>query len=101
MHQLLSFNAARGRWSVATAVVDVSVLLENMVSMPHAAGGRLQQHHVGSPMILDLTGTIWREMQNYSIFSILEHVHKSEIEQKIPCKARKKQCFTMSTPVLD
>ena len=49
------------------------------VSMPHAAGGRLQQHHVGSPMILDLTGTIWREMQNYSIFSILEHVHKSEI----------------------
>ena len=47
--------------------------------MPHAAGGRLQQHHVGSPMILDLTGTIWREMQNYSIFSILEHVHKSEI----------------------
>ena len=50
-----------------------------VVSMPHAAGGRLQQHHVGSPMILDLTGTIWREMQNYSIFSILEHVHKSEI----------------------
>ena len=49
------------------------------VSMPHAADGRLQQHHVGSPMILDLTGTIWREMQNYSIFSILEHVHKSEI----------------------
>ena len=49
------------------------------VSMPHAASGRLQQHHVGSPMILDLTGTIWREMQNYSIFSILEHVHKSEI----------------------
>ena len=52
---------------------------EAEVSMPHAAGGRLQQHHVGSPMILDLTGTIWREMQNYSIFSILEHVHKSEI----------------------
>ena len=51
---LQSFNAARGKWSVAT-------------------------HHVGSPMILDLTGTIWREMQNYSIFSILEHVHKSEI----------------------
>ena len=50
-----------------------------LVSMPHAASGRLQQHHVGSPMILDLTGTIWREMQNYSIFSILEHVHKSEI----------------------
>ena len=47
--------------------------------MPHAAGGRLQLHHVGSLMILDLTGTIWREMQNYSIFSILEHVHKSEI----------------------
>ena len=50
-----------------------------LVSMPHAASGQLQQHHVGSPMILDLTGTIWREMQNYSIFSILEHVHKSEI----------------------
>ena len=54
-------------------------LKRHYVSMPHAASGRLQQHHVGSPMILDLTGTIWREMQNYSIFSILEHVHKSEI----------------------
>ena len=52
---------------------------KDVVSMPHAASGRLQQHHVGSPMILDLTGTIWREMQNYNIFSILEHVHKSEI----------------------
>ncbi|WP_405755444.1 hypothetical protein, partial [Anaerovibrio slackiae] len=59
------------------------------VSMPHAASGRLQQHHVGSPMILDLTGTIWREMQNFSIFSILEHVHESEIQQKSTVKASK------------
>lgn len=57
--------------------------------MPHAASGRLQQHHVGSPMILDLTGTIWREMQNFSIFSILEHVHESEIQQKSTVKASK------------
>ena len=67
--------------------------------MPHAAGGRLQQHHVGSPMILDLTGTIWREMQNYSIFSILEHVHESEIQQKSTAKVSKSkasQCPRLS-----
>ena len=75
---IVRFNAARGRWSVATVKAN-QMFSECNVSMPHAADGRLQQHHVGSPMILDLTGTIWREMQNYSIFSILEHVHKSEI----------------------
>ena len=68
--------------------------------MPHAASGQLQQqHHVGSPMILALTGTIWREMQNYSIFSILEHAHKSEIQQKIPSKSIKNnasQCPRLS-----
>ena len=57
--------------------------------MPHAASGRLQLHHVGSLMILDLTGTIWREMQNYSIFSILEHAHESEIQQKSTAKGSK------------
>ena len=36
------FNAARGRWSVAT-LLEASTVLELMVSMPHAAGGRLQQ----------------------------------------------------------
>ena len=70
-------HAASGRLQLLEVVDAGSEAL--MVSMPHAASGRLQQHHVGSPMILDLTGTIWREMQNYSIFSILEHVHKSEI----------------------
>ena len=73
------FNAARGKWSVATKALKVWKLRQTVGSMPHAASGRVQQHHVGSPMILDLTGTIWREMQNYSIFSNLEHVHKSEI----------------------
>lgn len=67
-------HAAGGRLQLALQRAKAAAA---KVSMPHAADGRLQQHHVGSPMILDLTGTIWREMQNYSIFSILEHVHKS------------------------
>ena len=70
-------HAASGRLQLVNYILWICI--QYIVSMPHAASGRLQQHHVGSPMILDLTGTIWREMQNYSIFSILEHVHKSEI----------------------
>ena len=36
--------------------------------MPQAACGLLQLYHVGSPMIPDLTGTIWREMQLSTLF---------------------------------
>ena len=37
-----SFNAARGRWSVATERFKMKVT-KVIVSIPHAAGGRLQQ----------------------------------------------------------
>ena len=35
------FNAARGKWSVATGSFTFTTW-EKLVSMPHAAGGRLQ-----------------------------------------------------------
>ena len=39
-----SFNAARGRWSVATNQKILELFILGNVSMPHAAGGRLQLH---------------------------------------------------------
>ena len=39
---ICSFNAARGRWSVATLKGSDIETREGFVSMPHAAGGRLQ-----------------------------------------------------------
>ena len=82
----IGFNAARGKWSVATTTT--LLLLVKIIGF-NAARGKWSvatQHHVGSPMILDLTDTIWREMQNFSIFSILEHIHESEIQQKSTAK---------------
>ena len=42
--RVLRFNAARGRWSVATVSKTMRKLKLKGVSMPHAASGRLQQH---------------------------------------------------------
>ena len=40
---IMGFNAARGRWSVATCSTRSAQLQSGCVSMPHAAGGRLQR----------------------------------------------------------